>query len=386
MDASQYLRRLKESCTQTLGRAKCMEAGLRTHIVRNAALTTYVPPAQAKSQSGIAPVNECCLKPLPGYDGAVTPVQPPAGCVSAAACNDLANRYAAPIELPGCPIPYAPPAYVSADSYKYQGTREQTSEAVRLRGCTDCTPPLPPPTEGCLNFTKGILRIPMVNGFNLGTGAFTVEWFQKLAPLANFTSEDTYYYTLFSIGDLAAETEAMAFYYQVSPPNPVTVYSVYASRGSAFAPFYFGDFGTVPPDELAYTDVTDAWVHVALVGDGAVPASTNTIRMYVNGMQFGSAFSDYNFSVGAQPYLSIGGQYPLNTQNYYNGCMTNFRWSKGEALYTGNFVPPTSPLAARASTQLLLSTMSDAPASDSSTPAKSITPIGGVQFIGDTPF
>jgi hypothetical protein len=275
-------------------------------------------------------------------------------------------------------------SYVRANAYSYQGTREQTAEAVRLRGCKDNTAPPPPPTEGCLHFYKGILRTPMVSGFSVGAGAFTVEWFQKLVPLPNFESSNTYYYTMFTLGDLASETEAMSFYYQVSPPNPVTIYSVYASRGSAFAPYNFGNFGTVPPDVLNFTDLTDTWIHVALVGDGAAPS--NTLRLYINGTQFGNTFNDYNFPLSGQPYLTIGGQMPLNNQYYYNGCLTNFRWTKGEALYTNNFVPPTAPLDVRPSTQLLLKTMSDAPASDSSKPQKSITAIGNINFMADTPF
>jgi hypothetical protein len=384
MDASQYLRRLKESCNQTIARSKCIDAGLRTQIVRNTAMSTYIPPTQSKNQSGIEPINQCCLKPLPGYDGAVTPIQLPAGCVSDAACNDISNRYADPIILSGCPIPYTSSTYVQADSYKYQGTREQTSEAIRLRACKEIARPIVLPTNGCLNFTKGILRTPIVNEFNIGTGAFTVEWFQKLAPITTFASNDTYYYTMFSIGDLKNETEAISFYYQVSPPIPITSYSVYVSRGSAFAPFYFGNFGTVPADERPYTDITDNWVHVAIVGDGATP--TNTIRLYINGTQFGSAYNNYDFSLSGQQYLSIGGQFPLDNQYYYNGCMTNFRWTKGEALYTGAFVPPTESLDVRASTQLLLKTMSDYPINDSSKPQKPITPIGPIAFMNDTPF
>jgi hypothetical protein len=385
MDASQYLRRLKESCTQTISHAKCMDAGLRTTIVRNAALSTYTSPTKSKTQRELTPTNTCCLKPQPGYDGAVTPIQLPDGCVSIAACNDMENRYANPIVLPGCPIPYMSSSYVSADKYVYQGTREQTAEAVRLRGCADATAPRPPPTAGCLYFNKGILRIPMVSGFSLGSGAFTVEWFQKLAPLPNFESEDTYYYTMFSIGDLASDNEAMSFYYQVSPPNPINIYSIYLSRGGAFGPYYFGNFGTLPDDELPFTDITDKWIHIAITGDGAAP--TNTLRLYVNGNQVGPSFNNYNFPISGQPYLTIGGQMPLNNQYYYNGCLTNFRWTKGEQIYSGNFVPPTSPLELRPSTQLLLKTMSDAPAADSSKPQKPITVIGSnIGFMNDTPF
>lgn len=385
MDASQYLRRLKESCTQTLGRPKAMDAGLRTQIVRNAATSTYVPPTQSKVQTGLRPTNECCLKPQPGYDGAVTPIALPAGCISQAACNDLENRYAEPITLPGCPIPYMSSTYVQADSYCYQGTPAQTSEADRLRNCKDFTRPPVAPVQGCLAFNKGILRTPVVNGFNVGSGAFTVEWFQKLVPKTDFASSDTYYYTIFAIGDVDNETEAISFYYQVSPPNPISIYSVYMSSGGN--PYYFGNFGTSGPNDfLPYTDLTDQWIHVAVVGDGGSP--TNTLTMYVNGNQFGSPIplTNYNFTTSGQPYLTIGGQSPLNAQYYYNGCLTNFRFTKGEALYTGPFTPPTTTLSALPSTQLLLKTLSDSPAKDSSTPQKPITPIGPVAFAADSPF
>lgn len=382
MDASQYLRRLKESCTQTLGRPKAIDAGLRTQIVRNAA-------TQALPQTKPAPVNACCLKPQAniGYDGAVTPISPPAGaCISQAACNDLENRYAEPIILAGCPIPYMSSTYVQADSYKYQGTREQTAEAERLRNCKEFARVLPPPFNGSLVFNKSMLRTPVVNGFNIGSGAFTVEWYQKLAPIQSFSSDATYYYTLFSIGDVNSDSEAISFYYQVSPPNPITVYAAYMSSGGT--PYFFGNFGASGPNDYRpYADITNQWLHIAIVGDGAVP--TNTLTMYVNGTQFGSPvpLQNYNFTISGQPYLTIGSQSPINSQYYFNGNITNFRFTNGEALYSGaSFVPPSAPLEKLASTQLLLQTVSDAPITDSSTPQKIITPVGNVQFVGDSPF
>jgi hypothetical protein len=110
--------------------------------------------------------------------------------------------------------------------------------------------------------------------------------------------------------------------------------------------------------------------------------------MYVNGAQFGPVvpLTNYNFAISGQPYLTIGGQSPVNAQYYYNGCLANFRFTKGEALYTGPFTPPTTTLNARPSTQLLLKPLSDAPGDDSSTPAKPITPIGPVSFAADSPF
>jgi hypothetical protein len=399
MDASQYLRRLKESCTQTLGRPKAIDASLRTQIVRNAATSTYISPNQSKVQTGLRPTNVCCLQPQAGYDGAVTPIALPAGCISQSACNDLENRYAEPITIPGCPIPYPynkSSTYVQADSYKYQGTREQKSEAERLRNCKDCTKPPAPPTQVCLTFNRGVLRTPVVNGFSVGSGAFTVEWFQKLVPKTDFPIYTDssgsiiykpYYYTIFAIGDRDNKTEAMSFYYQVSPPNPVSIYSVYMTRGSGGDPFYFGNFGTDGPNDVApFTDLIDRWIHVAIVGDGASP--TNLLTMFVNGEKFCPVvpLTNYNFTISGQPYLTIGGQSPVNADYYYNGCISNFRFTHGEALYTDPFTPPTTTLTARPSTQLLLKTLSDAPGNDSSTPTKPITPIGPVSFAADSPF
>jgi hypothetical protein len=385
MDASQYLRRLKESCTQKIARPKCIDASLRTQIVRNAATTKYVSPV-AKPVS--AP-SGCCTK-LPEtavkYDGAVTPiVLPDTECIAQAACNDLENRYANPIILPGCPIPYTSSSYVRADSYKYQGTREQTSEAVRLRGCKDCTRPPPPPSPGCLSFYKGILRTPVVSGFELGTGEFTVEWFQKLVPLSSFPEEfgNEYYYTLFTIGNLANETEAMSFYFKVAPPDPNS-YEVILTQGNGPKFWPFGSFGTTGSRPVS--DLENQWIHIALVGDGG-GEEFGGLRLYVQGTQFGSFFNNgYNFLLSGQPYLTIGGQAPLDPKYYFNGCITNFRFTKGEAIYTEEFTPPTAPLSVRPTTQLLLPTLSNNPAGDISIPNKPITDVGPINFQEDSPF
>jgi hypothetical protein len=225
------------------------------------------------------------------------------------------------------------------------------------------------------------VRTPVVNGFSISsTDAFTVEWFQKLAPLTGLTPSVEYYYTIFSIGDLSNGTESMAFYYKVSPPTPI--YEVFASQGDYS--FLFGKFGSGPTDNRPISELEDQWIHVALVGNGASP--TNLIKLYINGTQFGSPLNNYNFAISGQSYLTIGGQTPLKSQYYYNGCLTNFRFTKGEALYTGPFTPPSAPLSVLPTTQLLLKTMSDFPVNDASTPQKQITPIGPVQFAADSPF
>jgi hypothetical protein len=239
---------------------------------------------------------------------------------------------------------------------------------------------------GCLSFYKGILRTPVVSGFELGTSQFTIEWFQKLVPLSSFSAEfgNEYYYTIFTIGDLANENEAMSFYYKVAPPDPNS-YDVILTQGNGTKYWPFGTFsssGSLPIRPIG--DIENQWIHVAIVGDGEAMGG---LRMFVQGTQFGSSFNNgYDFLLSGQPYLTIGGQTPLNPKYYFNGCLTNFRITKGEALYTEDFTPPSAPLSVRPSTQLLLPTTSTNPAGDISVPNKPITSVGPINFIEDSPF
>lgn len=123
MDASRYLRLKTASCPQTIARSRCIEAGLRTEMLRKAATTTYISPNNMTYNPDVPPPDECCTNyiepggwnPVPktmittrvGFSGDyVQPINPPKDCVSAAMCNDIANRYDYPfIDLSGCPMP-----------------------------------------------------------------------------------------------------------------------------------------------------------------------------------------------------------------------------------------------------------------------------------------
>ena len=123
MDASRYLRLKTASCPQTIARNRCIEAGLRTEMLRKAATTTYISPNNMTYNPDVPPPDECCTNyiepggwnPVPktmittrvGFSGDyVQPINPPKDCVSAAMCNDIANRYEYPfIDLSGCVYP-----------------------------------------------------------------------------------------------------------------------------------------------------------------------------------------------------------------------------------------------------------------------------------------
>ena len=85
------------------------------------------------------------------------------------------------------------------------------------------------------------------------------------------------------------------------------------------------------------TVTTGFWVHIALVRDG----STNW-TVYLNGLSIGT----FNFTNTTGTELSIGRKSAINYNEFFDGYITNFRYVKGTAVYTGNFTPATTPLSA----------------------------------------
>ena len=80
----------------------------------------------------------------------------------------------------------------------------------------------------------------------------------------------------------------------------------------------------------------DTWYHLAVVKNGA------TANMYVNGTSEHSwTYGNYAMSNNSQ--MMFIGDSP-DTTSRWNGHVSNLRWTVGQALYTSNFTPPTSPL------------------------------------------
>jgi len=82
------------------------------------------------------------------------------------------------------------------------------------------------------------------------------------------------------------------------------------------------------------------WYHIALEREG-----TST-KMYVNGSQVGSTYSDStDYLVGTnRPVIACQGHNTANNNRRLDGYISNLRICKGHAVYKSNFTPPTKEL------------------------------------------
>ena len=91
----------------------------------------------------------------------------------------------------------------------------------------------------------------------------------------------------------------------------------------------------------------NAWQHIALV------KSSGSTKLYINGTQSGSTYTDSQTYVCPTGFPRIGA-YGDTGAAKFNGYISNIRAVKGTAVYTANFTPPTAPLTAISGTGLLL--------------------------------
>ena len=80
-----------------------------------------------------------------------------------------------------------------------------------------------------------------------------------------------------------------------------------------------------------------AWYHVALSRSGS------STKMFINGSQTGSTYTDTNNYVTTGRFIIGGSGYSLGG-GILNGYMTDLRITRGYARYTTTFTPPTSSL------------------------------------------
>ena len=93
--------------------------------------------------------------------------------------------------------------------------------------------------------------------------------------------------------------------------------------------------------------VQNTWIHIAATRKGT------SSRLFVNGVQTGSTFTDSTDYVTTANRPFIGAQSRSEGSSAVNGYISNLRVLKGTALYTSNFTPPTHELEVIGDTVLL---------------------------------
>ena len=154
--------------------------------------------------------------------------------------------------------------------------------------------------------------------FTFGTGNFTFEgWFYR--------SVGSVQVSLFDFRSVATQNAPWLF---ITSGGTLAYYVNGATRIS-------GAGGITP----------GSWHHVA------VSRSGTSTKMFVNGSQIGSTWTDNTDYI--QSPLTIGARY-TGAIEFFNGYVDDVRIIKGTAIYTGAFVAPTTQLTTTPNTVLLL--------------------------------
>jgi hypothetical protein len=162
------------------------------------------------------------------------------------------------------------------------------------------------------------LTIPTNSAFTYGTGDFTIEM---------------WLYITANPGDYA--------YFYAQGPNTTASMSLYLSGGKVNV----WNGSNIIVGSTSYS--LNRWYHVALSRSGT------SLKLFLNGVEDGSATNSSNITTGSTYGSTIGRWVEIGDNRYFTGYISNARVVKGTALYTANFTPPTTPLTAITNTSLL---------------------------------
>jgi len=169
--------------------------------------------------------------------------------------------------------------------------------------------------SGYFNGSTDYLTAASNAAFGFGASDFTIEFWVNVANITNRMSfVDLRNGLVVAIGPLVYMTNTGAIAYYVNGANQIT--------SSAITP--------------------NSWTHIA------VSRSSSSTKLFINGVQAGSTYSDSNVYIQSSAFI---GRFAESADAYLNGYISNIRLVKGTGVYTGNFTPPTlAPLTTAGST------------------------------------
>lgn len=178
------------------------------------------------------------------------------------------------------------------------------------------------------------LEIPYSSEHTFGTGDFTIEcWIYRQQPLSSLNTGIAGIWS----GTLPA---VQAWLWYVDASNQLRFINNHPTNE--------------PGDDQIFTSPAtigfNQWYHIAVTRNG------NVWKTFVDGTQ-AAINSNYSPGMRAGSNPLVIGHISQNTSNEvpFKGFISDFRITKGTALYTSNFTPPTAPLQPITNTKLLLS-------------------------------
>lgn len=179
---------------------------------------------------------------------------------------------------------------------------------------------------------NSVLETSLTNNSNLvfGTSNYTIDFW--IAPIANGTVTQTVWYN----SNTAAASPAAGDLKITWGGSGANNY-LFVVGGTSGTTQLFNYYTYILPDGTF-------WYHVAIVRNGT---GANNTTIYINGVANNSVTDTTNYTKG---YFTLGG---ARDSNYFTGYISNFRIINGIALYTSNFIPPTTPTLPVSNTVIL---------------------------------
>jgi len=195
--------------------------------------------------------------------------------------------------------------------------------------------------------------------FAVGTGDFTVEWWQYMTATPSDSAVSNWPRVWWVDGSFGVSIE--------NAPDP-TFY------------FWLGGANAIATLTNFTSNYKNRWIHFAAT------RTSSTLRVFANGTQLGSNITNTSNITNSSSILAIGNHPTDSARCAFPGRITNFHLVKGTSLYTANFTPPAIPTSSVPNTKLLLlHTNSGGLLTDSSPIARTVTNVGSVTFSSLSP-